>query len=124
MGGTTARAEYVTRNGPLPPLDLGLRAGEARHVALEDDVVTVRAGICGAEQAMKHLLCTVFSIEFVGGHRVVRGRQSDASGHPNLFFVKGQSPSTVAHHRVGENKRYGTISGRFRIFSTVENQIR
>ena len=98
--------------------------GEARHVTLKDDVVTVRTGIGGAEQAMKHLLRTVFSIEFVGGHRVVRGRQSDASGHPNLFFVKGQSPSTVAHHGVGENKRDGTVSGRFRVFPTVENQIR
>ena len=50
---------------------VGGHLGKARHVPLQDDVVSVRAGVGGAQQSVEHFLCAVFTVQLVRCHGVV-----------------------------------------------------
>ncbi len=106
------------------PTFIGGHFRQACNVALQHDVVAVGTGIRRTEQAVEHLLRAVFTVEFVGGHRIVGGCQSDASRHADFLLVKGQATTAIAHHRVGKDERDGTLSGRLGVLPAVEDQIR
>ena len=97
--------------------------GEAGHVALKDDVVTVGPGVGCTQQAMKHLLRAFLTVEQVGVHGIVGSRKTDVACHSNFVFFKRHTPSPTCHHRVGEHEGDGASTSRFRVFAAVEDEV-
>ncbi len=50
---------------------IGRHLGQTRNIALKHDVVAIRSSVRSPQQAVKHLLRAVFTVELVGRDRVV-----------------------------------------------------